>query len=1153
MFKKWMAFLCVAVLLLSVGLPTFAAKDGVLPWHEEKTLLEQIMERDGFLDGIWYPWLFNGSGGANLTANDTMTLYYGAQWSEAAIDVKGADLVYRSVYNLKAMGYNMVAYAGSAFAEGVVFDDNFDVVGIKEDYLVNVRRLLDIFREVKMPILWTVYFHSSSSPQYHGIDGWHRITQMIANPQVADHYAERFVRPLCKVLAEYPDVVAMVAIADEPENEINDSDIGNHFDGDRAHYGTTQEKYAYFLSAINEVVMEELPSVPRTMAANSDNLSLHGPLNLDLAGRNRYDAGGSVAQMSYYRVDSPMILAEYNYPDASKIDDDIYTQTLVNFRKNMTDKGYMGGFQWCFLPDNFDGAHYLQKKGGKSETDFRSTVYDLYYYMTDYRNEYRGVETVLDTPSLFCNDGSGKVQWIPARQASAMDLLRSTDDGKTWEKLLDNVDPALYTDVDGKGVYTDITAPKSGYMYKIVVRDGKGNEVESTPSNKAGADLAHRREMIPSGVQIGDLGKDKLPRVTKDVAKLISFGAINNRPHTAADNLIVNGSFEEIAGGQWNKDTFLNTSIRVVEDASTRFGNKSLYFDTSAIDEETWYSFTVEVEPNTDYVFSTWVKGAYMADDNKAHSSIGVVDPDTGKYMVYWEYYRDYARSSRLNQQIYPTSWDNEWHLRSVVFNSGEQTQITIALCGYGSKMWVDDLALYKNTEGVKYVSPNLRANAKPYFDFAYSSCDPEDSLTGNVNMEETDSDYWQTGIAWKNGFLQMVDSDSEHGGVMQYTASEETWGFYYTKWIDVKPNTNYIFSADIKVLENGAGRIGLVNGRKNGPQSIVEFDFNTDFFGEDWFSVVMAFNTDAFTRIGIIVVDDGGAAWLDNIRFFEAENGSAYEDDFFGWHETEDGWMYYQNHYPAISKWIKSDGGWYYLDESGYMVSNQWRKDSNGWCYLTESGKMATNMWIKDSVGWCYVGTNGYCVTNTWKRDSKGWCYLDKDGRMATNKWVKDSVGWCYVGADGYAVTNTWKKDSVGWCYLNSSGSMTKSAWVKTDDKWYYLDVNGYMVTNAWKKDSVGWVYLGSNGAMLTNAWCKDSKGWCYVGANGYAVINCWKKDSRGWIWLDKNGSMTKSAWVQDGGKWYYLDAEGYMVANTTLTIGSTKYTFNASGVWVK
>ena len=60
--KTLTCLLCILVLLMSMVTPAFAAKDGALPRKEEATLLDQILKRDGFLDGIWYPWLFNGQG-----------------------------------------------------------------------------------------------------------------------------------------------------------------------------------------------------------------------------------------------------------------------------------------------------------------------------------------------------------------------------------------------------------------------------------------------------------------------------------------------------------------------------------------------------------------------------------------------------------------------------------------------------------------------------------------------------------------------------------------------------------------------------------------------------------------------------------------------------------------------------------------------------------------------------------------------------------------------------------------------------------------------------------------------------------------------------------------------------------------------------------
>ena len=1151
--KIFLPVLCALTLLVSMAAPALAYFRESLPWLEETTLVNQILERDGLIDGVWYPWFRDENLGHSLTTNEVMTKYHGLQrdYATVGIDTYGADKIYREIYNLKALGYNMLAYGGSIYGEGVIYDEYGDVLGIKQQYIDNVRRLLNMCRDIGMPVMWTICFHSSSCPMYWSNQAWNMITQMYCNPTVTEHYAERFVKPLCEVLAEYPDVVALIALTDEENNDTNDSELGNNF-ASREHWGVTQHDMQNFLYVINEAVKEKAPKIPRTIASSSDNSAMFEALDLDLIGSNRYANNAGAPTTESYHTSAPMLLTEYNVGGELKVNEDTFFGLQKNFREAMMKYGYAGGFQWCWMPDCAGGGQDMLTAKYQT-TKFRGAQYMIYHYMEEYRAEYRGETLVLDTPSLLANDGSGKVEWIASRQATAMDLLRSTDGGKTWEKLLDNVDPSKYVDADGKGTYTDTTHPKSGFKYKVVVRDAAGNEVESAPNNEP----EQATQFPASDAENTTVAAGSAPyqTLTKDQAKLSSFGMVTNRPVCEAANLIKNSSFEEEVSGQWNNRSFLSSEVQVVTDETAPDGEKVLYFNTSKNSEAGWHTFTVYVEPNTEYILSAWLKGAFIGPDNLAGASFGVVDPDQKEmgYMIYWEYYRGYSRASRTTQQLFPNAWDEEWHLRSVSFNSGKTEQVTLALYGASSQMWMDSIALYKLTDGIKYVGENLRGSAD-YFMSEQNSCAPENSATQNVNLDDTASDYWQTGSGWQNGFMSIADTGEAYGSALKYTASSTPVGIYYTKWVDVKPYTDYVFAADVKILESGSGFLTVMEDKISGPINILEFDFDADTYGEEWFPFCTAFNSSAYTRIGIAVCDKGGEAYIDNIRLFEEQYGDGYEDVLTGWVEDEynGGWMYYENHYKVTSKWIKYDGGWYYLDEDGYRVDNQWKKDSNGWCYLDANGRMATNKWIKDSKGWCYVGQNGYCVTNTWKKDSKGWCYLDANGRMATNQWVKDSVGWCYVGANGYAVTNTWKKDSKGWCYLNSSGSMTKNAWVNDGTGWYFLDKDGYMVSNQWKKDSKGWCYLTKSGKMATNQWIKDSKGWCYVGKNGYCLTSQWVKDSKGWCFLDENGRMVYSKWIKGGGKYYYIDQNGYMIAGKTVTIDGKKYTFNAAGVWV-
>ncbi|MBR5524025.1 MAG: hypothetical protein IKU51_01995, partial [Clostridia bacterium] len=996
--KIIISLLCAALLTVGMVAPALSATaERYLPWLQEDTLVEQILQRDGFIEGIWFPWFTHDSLGHGLTANEVMTKYVGQQWATVGIDDYGANKVYQEIYNLKVMGYNMIAYAGSAYGEGVVYDDNGDVLGIKREYLENIRRFLTMCRQIGMPVMWNICFHTSSVPDYYGMDAWWIINTMYGNPTVADHYAERFVRPLCQVLAEFPDVVAIVALTDEIENETNDSEIGNLFSGNRAMYGNNLDDIVYFVTAMNDVVKEEMPNTARTVAVNNVDKSRYGHLELDLNGHNTYNNYGNNYKPEDMVADAPAILSEYNV--ASAMSEEEYKRIHRLFRDNMKTSGYVGGFMWCWQPNDYGGTHSIVPANPSSVSDFREYAYDIRHYILDSQYAHRGTPNAIDSPDLFFNTGRGIVEWLPSRQAETIDLLSSTNGGATWKTLLDNVPQSDY--VQGfKCVYKDRRAT-ADTVYKVVARDAEGNTVESAPNNHP--DVAV--EFIKNSYGILQITESKptvvaaQSAVTGQELLLSTFGEKKNRPLNEAANVIKNGSFEEAEGGQWNNATFLGGDVQVVEDPTAPDGSKSLYFDSSATTEAKWYTVTLDVDKNTDYVFSAWIKGAYIADDNRFYASIGVLNPSTRKFMVF-QNFKD--RASREDRQLYPTAWDNEWHLRSVSFNSGSQTQITIGLYGRSSKMWVDDIALHKAQQSTEYVSPNMAG----YITATMTQdgyCSVENSLTENVQMNDSDSDYWQTGSGWHNGFMTVEDSRVGYGPSLKYKALNPT-GIYYIKWVDVKPNTQYVFSASVKVVESGNGGLRLMTDKKAKPVPFYEMFFDAEVLGDQWTSIRTEFKSGVYTRIGIAVIDKGGEALIDNIRLFESQYAIEGEDEYVarqplnGWVKEDGGWAYYEDDVKVANRWIKDSVGWCYLGADGYAVTNCFMKDSHGWCYLNGSGSMVKNNWVKDNGKWYFLDQNGYLVTNAWKKDSKGWVYVGSDGAMLTNAWCKDSQGWCYV-----------------------------------------------------------------------------------------------------------------------------------------------------------
>ena len=1107
--RKLIALLAALMLMVTsvvAAIPVSAEMGGDFPWtgESDKMLIEEILERDGLIDGIWMPWFNEGQTGHNLTGNDLMAEYYNSSstkdWNRVELDYYGADKIYREIYNLKAMGYNIMAYGGSIFGEGVIFDENGDVIGIKEEYLTNARRLLDMCREIGMPVMWNIYFHDSSMPSYYGMEGWHVICQMLGNPEIADHYAERFVRPLCEMLAEYPDVVAMVSIADEPENQINDLGKGDHFDTKgREMYGVTQEDMIYFMQQINEVAREELPNVARTVASNNGNKTIYRDFDLDITGHNQYTDGDTFKSVESLMSDADVILSEYNVGTRINNDTD-YANKLITFREWMMDNGYKGGFQWCWTPGQYSGAYALQRNA--TGTAFRKTVALLRYYMDEYRAEYRGETITLDAPVLYANAGDGKVLFIPSKRATKITVQRSDDGGNTWKSLVTNVAQSTYVNSTYLiGTYTDSTTrPTSGYCYRIIASDDNGNTVTSAPNDLAGTDQSFKKTFVaPTYVS----GKYYITSsLTQSQAKLTSFGVEKNRPLSDAVNLIENGSFES-TGGQWNNEGFL-TYAQVVSDSTTPDGSKSLYFNTSAQNNEGWYTFTVNgLKANTEYTFSAFIKGAYLSDNNKGQASIGVIDPDTGKYMFYWEYFRSYPRASRETKQMYPTAYDNYWHIRSVTFNTGDETSATIALYGYSTQMWVDGLALFETTNGMKYENGE---SSKALTTTEYNPASGATNAITDPNVNN--ASYWNTGAGYKQGFMSIAS------GKLKYTASSDPVGVRYTKWFDVKPGTDYYVSYTVNVTTAGNGRVAILDNAK-----LLPFEnLTTTFSSTGTKTVTGRISTGMYDQLGISVVDLGGVATIDNIYVYEGGES------------------------VVIPTTPSFDG---YIINGTFEVGT-----STGWENLWNNNTVElvagrdSLFALKGTAGGSYtqvrqkitVEPNTDYVIEVWAKDVNGTTLIVKD---STDNNLKQT-GLQGSGSTWTKTVLEFNSGSHEFIYLGFMGSSAGKTWTIDDVKMYEKVTesnDGYLVNGDFETGiSNPWENLwGSNTVTIVDG--HDSSYGMKVNAGQYTVV-------RQKVTVEKNTDYVITLWSKNSVNGSLLikdSADSQNIVNQSLNSSST------------
>ena len=555
---KWLSLLCAVALLLGLSGCGMQAQgeETVLPI--EANSVAKILERDGYLEGIWWPWFTHGDLGHGLTSNETMTKYVGNAWSTVGMDKYSDKYLLEQIYNLKALGFNMMGYEGSIYAEGVIFDDNGDVMGIKDEYLKNVRRLLDLCRQAEMPVLWTVCCHSTSAVDYYNLEVWYRMTQMYAVREVANHYAERFVKPLCAVLAEYPDVVVMCATTSEVENEMHDPDMGN-FSEMRETYGVTRESMLYFVNKVADTLAAELPDVDRTLCGSTDNMTMYSETNLTFVGHQEYNSASRADDISKFRSPLPMLATEFGLGDGKYPTEDELVDAQLLFRDNFRAKGWSGWFMWCWSNQSSGSSYDLIKAQG-GLTDFRKVAYELHDYIEAYRAEYRGESLTINTPSMFFQRGNGLVEWIKPTQNHTYQLQRSIDGG-AWTTVATS--GAVVDELGRKYTYQDTTLPTSGRVQYRVIATANGVSVSST-SNVV--------DIMPP-----------------------------------AENLAKNNSFED---GMTGWTLFGSNGTYRATNATARTGSYALELDYGSGEWQGVYQGGIQVKPNTNYTLTYYYKHA---------------------------------------------------------------------------------------------------------------------------------------------------------------------------------------------------------------------------------------------------------------------------------------------------------------------------------------------------------------------------------------------------------------------------------------------------------------------------------------------------------------------------------------------------------------
>ena len=357
------------------------------------------------------------------------------------------------------------------------------------------------------------------------------------------------------------------------------------------------------------------------------------------------------------------------------------------------------------------------------------------------------------------------------------------------------------------------------------------------------------------------------------------------------------------------------------------------------------------------------------------------------------------------------------------------------------------------------------------------------------------------------------------------------------------------------------------------------------------------------------------------------------------GWSLVDGKWYYYSEGNPYTG-WVGS----YYISH-GVMCTNTYIEGNNADYYVDHEGVYQRNSWVKipgfeGEYGWRYAGTDGKILKNVWVGDY----YIDRSGYMVSNGIVDIGYyGLCKFADDGkfigYAKKSGWNKVGDKWYYVDSNGSLLKGRQVIGGKTYYFNEWNYEMYANTTVYDHE-YVFVGSDGTVSkANGWqlgesgqwyylengilktgwlnyggkryylspstrtgyrevwnedtgeheyyffdqdgavCEPNDGWFsiksdgqtywYYIKNGEPVRNGWYNGHcfywdgemiTGSIWTgadeiyvyDDNGYLLKNGWHKLHGVWYYTDAKGRAYTGERKINGTT-YWFANDGIWVK
>lgn len=627
-----------------------AAKGGETIYEFEKqgykNCLDYILARDGFVYGMDYNGTLDVLQLSSCMGDNTI-LGKTATYSESACE--------RDFYNIRALGFNCTSWWLMSDGQGMLFDDDGLATGVQDKFMKNLRHMLSTARKVGIAVNPCIIPHGMAGN--YGLGNGKETPNEILNKyfrymweeEALDALIKNVVEPVCKVMSEYPDVIAAVSLNIENSTEmLDDYDKGLFQYGQS---GTTLENYASYLNALNAAVKKYMPNIPTAMeqAGGADSMDADERMyyqnfvNIDLICENVYHSGGWVEPTVRGYNTRPGFIGEYNTGETnrSEITDAYQASKIYNFNRTAKQNGWLGAFYYSY----FSGGSDFSVTNGNNTSDydkFTNWAIGFRYEIDDEIAEFKGsANEKLAKANMLYYNGGDYVYWIPPRGSEKSTIQRSSDSGKTWHTVVENIDSDIMLN-NGLMKYK-LTDSKDGekYMFRIISYSGDGVSTVSEPSNEA-------QFFIPKNI-------------------CLNSGFETNQ-------FVKNG----ING--WSGDTAFSFSNECVFE-----GKYSLKMNANNYGYATAYQ-VIKVEPNTIYQldFKWYCDQFEFSDDRDYNEPLSVIVEPVGN-------------GSKLGYSYFESS-KGDWSQRTILFNTLENTEVRIKILSGTSNVkavaYFDDFSL---------------------------------------------------------------------------------------------------------------------------------------------------------------------------------------------------------------------------------------------------------------------------------------------------------------------------------------------------------------------------------------------------------------------------------------------------------------------------